>query len=216
VDRDFSFLQDVLDAVVATTAADFGIVYVCAEREPKLHIAAQSGLLPSLAEAVSAPFLEGESNPIAQVMRLRRRLFIEDIESDEAYAPQRDLARRVGYRALSATPLVSHRGRVIGILVILFKRPMRASAFAYEALGLNARIAADVIEAGRLKGEITRRIGSVPRKISDVELKTAIRRLATNADDSRLVERILALGDRYVSEMIVQVEALQDRRANPR
>jgi hypothetical protein len=93
---------------------------------------------------------------------------------------------------------------------------MRASAFAYEALGLNARIAADVIEAGRLKGEITRRIGSVPRKISDVELKTAIRRLATNADDSRLVERILALGDRYVSEMIVQVEALQDRRANPR
>jgi hypothetical protein len=216
VDRDFSYLQDVLDAAVVATAADFGIVYVSAEREPKLHIAAKSGFFPNLPEAFSAPLLEDASNPIAQVVHNRRRLFIEDIESDEAYASQRGLAGSSGYRALSATPLVSHRGRVIGILVMLFEKAMRASAFAYEAFGLHARIAADVVEAGRLKGEITRRVGSVPRDVSDVELKAAIRRLAISPYDSPLVERTLALGERYVTQMIMQVEVLQDRRTKPR
>ena len=82
-----------------------------------------------------------------------------------------------------------------------------------QALDTYARMAATFIEAGRLKGTVSSQEPDVIRRISDIELKAAIRRLQTHPHNSPLVQQIHALGDQYVSQMQAELARIEGHPA---
>jgi PAS domain S-box-containing protein len=80
------------------------------------------------------------------VLRSRKRIVIEDVETDPACAALRSIARAAGYRAVQSTPLVSRDGALLGVLSTHFRSPHRPSQQDLQGLDLYVRQAADFIE----------------------------------------------------------------------
>jgi PAS domain S-box-containing protein len=76
-------------------------------------------------------------------------VLIEDVETDAAYAPLRDVARAAGYRAVQSTPLLSRSGAPLGMLSTHWRMPHRPGEPELRLLELYARQAADFIERRR-------------------------------------------------------------------
>jgi GAF domain-containing protein len=210
MDLDFSYLQDVLDAAVASVKADRGVVQILLEPQHKFYVAAQIGFSGEFLALVPPSDPADDASAGGRAASTRQRVIVEDIETDQAYAKHRPAARQAGYRTVIATPLFGRNGKILGMFIIHFKERTQPSGFALRALDGYARMAATVIEAGRLKAEIVSRPDHlVSRKISDVEFKGAIRRLRAHPHDSPLVEQIWQLGDQYVSQLLTECERIE-------
>ena len=61
---------------------------------------------------------------------------IEDVETDEPFAPLRPVARAAGYRAVQSTPLCGRDGRLLGMLSTHFRSPHRPEDVGAVAAGL--------------------------------------------------------------------------------
>lgn len=75
-----------------------------------------------------------------------RRIVIHDIETEPCIERFRDAARRVGFRAVHSTPILTRDGFVLGILSLHFKQPHRASEMETQVAEMCARQIADAIE----------------------------------------------------------------------
>jgi signal transduction histidine kinase/CheY-like chemotaxis protein len=69
-------------------------------------------------------------------------------------AEERAAARRAGFRAACATPLLTRGGAVIGVVAAHFDRPRRPGEREVRLVELYARQAAEAIDNARLYGEI--------------------------------------------------------------
>jgi GAF domain-containing protein len=110
-------LAEMLRASIQMMGADKGNVQILDDRGI-LTIAAQQGF--------DQPFLEffkhisvNEKSACARALRSGRRIIIEDVEADEAFAQFRQLALAAGFRAVQSTPLIAHDGKPLGVLSIL-------------------------------------------------------------------------------------------------
>lgn len=213
MDVDFSYLQDVMDAAVRATHAHRGLVHALADGARKSFVAAQTGLSPAMVARFPAIDFTDSSTAVGRAIFTRQQALLPDIETDAAYALHRPAARLTGSRAVIATPLISRKGGVLGVLVLLYNGPQQFSALMLREAAAHARMAAMVIEAGRLKAEIRNRFGAeVPQSVTDVDLKAAIRRLRPHAGHTPPAERILSLGDQYVTQMLGTLERFSRRR----
>jgi hypothetical protein len=206
VDVDFSYLQDVLESAIAASAAEFGAVHLVLAGDQKTHIAAIVAplQLPRLPADLTDP-----TTALGRAALTRQAVFIADTEIEPSYAPHRPRARACGFRAISVTPLIDRRGTVIGYLILVFKQPTRPSALLRRTSGTHARIAAAVVEAGRVKAEFRRRAAlGDSNDAKEVEFKAAIRRLRTRPYRSVLVDPVVVLGDHFVTNMIARLETL--------
>src|SRR5438034_409999 len=98
MDVDFSYLQDVLDAALASVHADRGVVQVIGEPQHKLYVAAQKGFSPKLLAAWSPSDPEDGASASGRAASTRQRVVIEDVETDERCAKHRQVAREAGCR----------------------------------------------------------------------------------------------------------------------
>lgn len=210
---DFSYLQDLLDSAIAAARVDRGgAVHVLVESQQKFYLAAHAGF-PSFLAASLPPDPSDQSTAIGRATSTRQRVVIQDIEHEDWYASHRGTARSAGYRSLNATPLISPRRKVLGVLTVLYEKPRRPSTLELQVIDTYARMATMVIEAGRLKAAIIRAEAPVTRTVSDIELKAAIRRLRSHPYNSALVEEICKLGDQYVNDMWVEFERIAGQPA---
>jgi signal transduction histidine kinase len=85
----------------------------------------------------------------------RRRVIVEDIQTDPLWAEYRGLASRFGLRACWSTPIIATSGRVLGSFALYYHEPRRPSADDLTLIDLMARTTALVIELRR--GEEERR-----------------------------------------------------------
>lgn len=214
MDQNFSYLQDVLEAAVVSAVADFGTIHTILDHKQRAYLAAQVGFPPaSLADSLSTNPRE-QSGALVRAVTQREPVFIEDVEIEQWYESLRPAARAMGVRSVYLIPAISRNGGVIGTLAMMFKRPARISGLRVGNVALYARVAGVVIEAGRLKAELVRRIGG-GSSISDAEIKAAIRRLREHPTNTPLVEQIIALGDQYISQLIRELERSDRREAIP-
>ena len=95
-----------------------------------------------------------DESACARAMRQGKQVTIEDVETDPAYVPYREIAAAAGYRAVQSTPLVSRRGDLIGMLSTHFRQPHLPTDRELKMLDLYARQAADVIERLRVEDEL--------------------------------------------------------------
>ncbi len=161
-------LQEVLSGVTQLWHAEQGLLLLY-DRE-------HGDLVPTLAVGLSDDYLDdlGRVAPGAgvygAVLERRQGVVVEDISAgvrgqgsgvSEQNAPGLSLtpeetaaARRAGFRAVCATPLLTRGGAVIGVVAAHFPHPHRPGEREVRLVELYARQAAEAIDNARLYGEI--------------------------------------------------------------
>src|SRR5258708_810470 len=141
-------LDEVLEATMTLQKADLGNIQLHHPETGTLEIAAQRGFAPGLLDQYRTLDLTAGGARGDGPAR-RERLIIEDVQSDPAFVAYRDMAARVGFRALQCTPLIDRGGRLLGVISTDFRAPHRPTERDLRMTDLYARQAADLIERKR-------------------------------------------------------------------
>jgi PAS domain S-box-containing protein len=87
------------------------------------------GAAPSLpqpfVQALETMTMNDVHAPCVAAARLKKAVFVEDIEADPECAPCQPLAREHGLRSCWSTPIVSSGGRVLGTFSLLYREPRK-------------------------------------------------------------------------------------------
>jgi PAS domain S-box-containing protein len=145
-----SGLEEMLTGAIKLLGADMGNIQLLDEQRQVLLIHAHRGFQPPFLQYF-AEVTTADESACGRTLRAGERTVIEDVETDEPYAPLRPVARAAGYRGVVTTPLMGRSGRPIGMLSSHFRSPHRPDDHQLRLLDLYARQAADFIE--RLHGD---------------------------------------------------------------
>lgn len=147
--RDLRFiLEETLRTAVAIEETDRGILMLYDPEEHQLEIGASLGFDDEFLRALEC-FPPGTSAS-GICLQDRRRIVIEDVESDHLFFPFREAARRAGFRAVHSTPLITREGKIVGVLSTHFRQPRVPSDRMTRMIDVCARQAVDFIENARL------------------------------------------------------------------
>ncbi|WP_158628765.1 GAF domain-containing protein [Dyella choica] len=141
-------LKAALDMTMTLHRADFGNVQLYDAETNTLRIAVQSGFEPAFLDYF-AQVDASEPSACGLALAGRRRKIVTDIETDPDCAPNREVARAAGYRALQSTPLLSASGEPLGMLSTHFRAPRCFSESEQRQTDLVAHEIARVIERTR-------------------------------------------------------------------
>jgi C4-dicarboxylate-specific signal transduction histidine kinase len=154
-------LEEVLTATIDIQHADFGNVQLCNPESQALEIVSQRGFNAEFLEYFAAL---DESNAVCgRAMQSRSRVIIEDVQTDEEFAPHRHIASSAGFRAVQSTPLFSREGEILGVISTHFKHPHRPSERELRLSDLYARQAAEMIERKRTDDERAKLVAHIDR-----------------------------------------------------
>jgi len=143
-----SGLKEILDAGIALLGADMGNIQLFNPQKQALEILAQSGFAPD-SQALFRQVSESDNSSCGRCLRTKERIVIEDVNTDEDYAPYRAAAAKAGYRAVQSTPLLGVDGKPIGIFSTHFRQPHRPTEQQLLWLDLYTHRAALFIERVR-------------------------------------------------------------------
>jgi PAS domain S-box-containing protein len=144
-----SAFRVLLKSSMEITGADKGNIQLLNKATGKLEIRAQSGF----GEAFLEYFREVDARDGAacgKALSSRRRVIIEDVETDADFAPHRAIAAEAGFRSVQSTPIVGRSGELLGVLSTHHRQPYAVDERQARLLDLHVRQAADFIE--RLRG----------------------------------------------------------------
>jgi PAS domain S-box-containing protein len=148
-------LDEILTAVIELIGAEKGYIQLLDPGSSLLTLRAQRGFGPEFLELFREVSAAADF-PCAKALRSGQRIIIEDIETDDTYAPYRAAARVAGYRSLVATPLVSADGESIGMVVTHFRSIHRPSEQELRRSDLYLRQACDFIQRCKLEQVLRR------------------------------------------------------------
>ena len=144
-------LDETLVAVMGLQSADFGNVQLNDPEQGGLVIAAQRNFQAEFLEYFA--LVSGDDSACGRAAGMRARVVIEDVETDESFAPHRRIAAAAGFRAVQSTPLISHRGELLGMISTHFRKPHVFSDTELRLTDLYARHATQMIERNRAEDE---------------------------------------------------------------
>jgi PAS domain S-box-containing protein len=147
-------MDDALRTAAAVEGTDRGILWLCDSDRGALEIGAILGFDDAFTRSM-AQLPPGQGASRAAFER-RRRVVVEDVETDPLYETCRDRVRRTGVRAVHATPLITRLGKIVGVLTVHFRDTHRPSDRAIHFADLCARQVADSIENARLYEDLRR------------------------------------------------------------
>jgi PAS domain S-box-containing protein len=134
----------ILRGSIEMMGADKGTVQIIDPRGV-LTIAVQEGF--------DQPFLEffkevpiADNSAYGRALCAGRRVIVEDVDTDEDFAPFRHIALAAGFRAVQSTPIMGRNGEPLGMMSTHFCNAHRPSEQELRILDLYARKAADFIE----------------------------------------------------------------------
>jgi PAS domain S-box-containing protein len=138
-------LEEVLDAALALMEAELGNVRLLDPTTRQLRIAAQRGFGAEYLEHFSS--VGANSGEVcARAAQQRKRVIVEDMQTDPQFASYRATAAAEGFRGVQSTPIMSRRGELLGVLSTYFRDPQRPSERALRMIDLYARQAAEFLE----------------------------------------------------------------------
>jgi signal transduction histidine kinase len=138
-------LEEILTAGIEILGAKKGTVQLLDSERHVLVVKAQRGFETDylkLFRNIPADHVSA----CARAWRTNRRVVIDDVEKDAAYAPILEVARAAGYRAVTSIPLIGNEGVPLAILSAQFAAPHRPSDQELRGLDLYGRHAANFIE----------------------------------------------------------------------
>jgi signal transduction histidine kinase/CheY-like chemotaxis protein len=147
-----TLLNGVLLTATELSGTDIGLIALFEEPERKLRIGASLGMSEQAVERLAR--MDENERPCGLAFGERRRVIVEDLQTNPAYASLLPIAREVGFQAVHSAPLVSRSGAVLGVLTVYFRVPRRPPAREMQLLDLCARQAVDLIENANLYGRL--------------------------------------------------------------
>ncbi|HEX6289488.1 MAG TPA: ATP-binding protein [Herpetosiphonaceae bacterium] len=182
-------LHEVLQAALLVQETDLGLLSLCDSEGEGLTLQTSRGFDDAFLKEVAWVPVGGGA--CGTCYAERRRVVVEDVETDPIFAPYRAGARQAGFRAVHSTPLVSRDGTITGVLSVHFRQPHRPSERETRLMDLYARMAADAIENARLyqAAQDAIQVRDQFLSIAAHELKTPLTSLLGNA---QLLQRRVA------------------------
>ena len=138
-------LDDVLTNAIATSEAAFGHVQLLDLEQGTLRIHVQSGFPDPVLDRIERIGLDDDV-ACARAARQGYRVMVEDVKATPESAPHAEVAATMRFRSYQCSPLLSHRGQVLGVLTTHWRAPGPLSERNARLLDLYARHAADVVE----------------------------------------------------------------------
>jgi PAS domain S-box-containing protein len=141
-----SLLLEIVDAAIATTAADMGNIQLLEHGSGALKIVASRGFERPFLDFFNA--VRAGQAACGTALKCGERVVIEDVTTSPVFAGSPDLEALLsaGVRAVQTTPLVGRSGRLVGMLSTHSRAPRRPTDRDLHLLDLLARQAADWIE----------------------------------------------------------------------
>lgn len=143
-----SVLREVLRAALDVHETDMGLLSLCDPERDGLNVKVSSGFDQEFLKQIE--FVPPGGGACGTCYEQRRRVVVEDMEVDPIFASYREAARGAGFRACHSTPLITRRGKIIGVLSAHFHQPSRPSEREARLMDLYARMAADIIENAQM------------------------------------------------------------------
>ena len=146
-------LEEVLNATIELQNADFGNVQLYNPENQVLEIVAQRGFQPEFLDYFSS--VREDEAACGRALQRRERVIIEDVETDTAFEPYRQIATSTGFRAVQFTPLFSRNGEPLGMLSTHFRQPHRPSERELRLTDLYIVQAAELIERNQARAVLS-------------------------------------------------------------
>lgn len=141
-------LEETIRTAAALVGTDRGLLSLCDPEQEGLRLGASLGFDDDLVRLIESVPPGGGARGMC--LQERRRIVVEDVETDPLFEPYREAARQAGFRAVHSTPMVTRSGRVIGVLSTHFRERHCPSDREMHLIDLCARQAVDFIENARL------------------------------------------------------------------
>ncbi len=136
-------IETLLNDVVALHGAEYGNLQLLVGDE--LVIVAHRGLTAMFLRSFRR-ITRADGRASGRALREGRTIVVADVMEDPDYAPFRAEAMAAGYRAVQSTPIMTSRGRVLGMVSTLFANPHVPTPIELETLRRYSRVAADFLE----------------------------------------------------------------------
>jgi PAS domain S-box-containing protein len=141
-------LDGILGGAIELLGADMGVIRLLDTTREVLKVEAHRGLSQEFLESFGE--LPATANSACgKALRSGKRRVVDDVEADALYAPLLPFARKAGYRAAQATPIMSREDMPLGLLSTHYRAARRHTARDLLLLDLYVRQAADIIERHR-------------------------------------------------------------------
>lgn len=210
-------LEETLRAAAAGEGATMGLLSLTEPDSERLKVGASLGFDREFLDALDK--LESAEGACGMAYQARRRIVIEDTETDPTCASIRDLAAKSGFRAVHSTPLITRSGKVVGVLSTHFPNRHRPSLREMQLADLCARQAVDFIENGRLYSQLREADRSKNEFLATLAhelrnplapIRNAVQILHMKAAPSPEVQWALEVVDRQMEQMTRLVDDLLD------
>ncbi|HXC50766.1 MAG TPA: ATP-binding protein [Candidatus Limnocylindrales bacterium] len=139
-----SVLEVALRGALAVQGTDMGLLSLCETTREGLTLKAHNGFDAKFLREVA--WVPPGGGSCGSCLTMRRRIVVEDTETDPLFAEHRGAARRAGFRACHSTPLITRAGKIIGVLSVHFRQPHRPSDREMQLMDLFSQMAANAIE----------------------------------------------------------------------
>jgi PAS domain S-box-containing protein len=151
-------MQAILEGLVELHGARRGLLSLFDPATHQLSVVASLGFdLPALVDLGHPKPGEG---PCGTAVKESRRLILQDVETDPVFVSFRDLARRVGFRAVHSTPILNRAGIALGVISVHFDAPAVPTAQQIKWADMYARHAADFLDRASAE-EATARLAAI-------------------------------------------------------
>ena len=140
-------LEAILEAMTQIHQTSRGLLAVCDKEQKGLRVAARRGVDESIANALTGLTPGPDAGAAPRALFQRKRVVVEDTETDPAFTRLRDYARAAGIRAVHSTPLLTRTGEILGVISIHFGEPRRPTELEMRLADLCARHASDAMQA---------------------------------------------------------------------
>jgi PAS domain S-box-containing protein len=143
--------EKVMDAAAAIMRSDFASVqmfYPERGRGGELRLLTFRGFSPDAAKFWEWVGIDSAGSSCGAALRTGRRVIVPDVEECDFIADTEDLKvfRATGIRACQTTPLLSRRGKLVGMISTHWRRPYQPTERQLRLMDVVARQAADIIE----------------------------------------------------------------------
>lgn len=135
-----SMLEAILSTILPLYQADQSMLSLYHPETGTLQAGAYRGLDEKFLERLSG------SGACDATLQQKRRIVVEDTETDPLFDSVRHVAREYGFRAVHSMPIITREEKCIGVLSVYFPHPRRPTKLEMQFMDICVRQAADFIE----------------------------------------------------------------------
>ena len=163
-----SVLREVLTASLEVQNTNMGLLSMATPAGDGLIVQHSCGFSEDFLRKIE--FVPAGHGGCGAAFQRKQRVVIEDVALDPVMRPYLDAARKAGFRAVHCTPLITHKGTIIGVLSAHFAESKAPNEREVRLMDLYARMASDIIENAQLHHRVQQELEKSEKALTRAEI----------------------------------------------